>query len=495
MNAPEAVPFKAEGPQPLLRAIPEAADYPVAALGPLRRAVKATQGQTQAPVALAAGSALAAASLAVQAFADVETLAGERPVSLYLLSVARSGERKTTADRMMLAALHAYEREKMRGRGAEMLAWRNRQALWAGERGAILGQAKTHKGDSAGAAADLHELGAEPVAPASPDRLVTEPTFEGLTRKFIEGMPSLGLFSDEGGQFLGGHAMNSDNRQKSFAALNSLWDGSAIRRTRAGDGSVTLYGRRLALHLMVQPQAAMTLLGDPLATDMGLLARCLICQPASTIGTRISSMEKYDGEALGEFSERLTAILEAPMPIDDETRELKPRTLPLSAEARALLVAFSDTVERAQGGDGEFSTVTGAASKAAEQAARLAGVMALWHNLEALEVTGETMGGAITLAQFYLSEAVRLANAAAVSKKIDRAEKLRQWLLETWPEPEILTGDVVQRGPGRDLRETPAARAALEMLAGYGWLLALPVGTVIRGSARRESWRIVRARP
>ncbi len=61
---------------------------------------------------------------------------------------------------------------------------------------------------------------------------MTEPTYEGLTRKYAEGMPSLGIFSDEGGQFLGGFAMNGDNRQKTLAALNDLWQGNPIRRLR-----------------------------------------------------------------------------------------------------------------------------------------------------------------------------------------------------------------------------------------------------------------------
>ena len=86
--------FTPEGPQPLVREIANGAAYPVQALGPLRSAVEAVQGMTQAPMAIPAQSALAVASLAVQGFADVETLGGTRPTSLYALTIARSGERK-----------------------------------------------------------------------------------------------------------------------------------------------------------------------------------------------------------------------------------------------------------------------------------------------------------------------------------------------------------------------------------------------------------------
>jgi hypothetical protein len=89
------------------------------------------------------------------------------------------------------------------------------------------------------------------------------------------------------------------------------------------------------------------------------------------------------------------------------------------------------------------------------------------------------MGNAITLAQFHLSEAVRLADAATVSQEIDRAEALRKWLLTGWTEPEIM------------VRESPKARAALVLLERHGWIAPLDPGTLVRGAARAESWRIV----
>ena len=98
MNAPKPIPFTPEGPQPLLREIVPSGAYPVVALGPLRAAVESVQGMTQAPVAIPAASALAVASLAVQGFANVETLGGPRPVSLYALTIARSGERKSACN-------------------------------------------------------------------------------------------------------------------------------------------------------------------------------------------------------------------------------------------------------------------------------------------------------------------------------------------------------------------------------------------------------------
>ena len=103
------------------------------------------------------------------------------------------------------------------------------------------------------------------------------------------------------------------------------------------------------------------------------------------------------------------------------------------------------------------------------------------------------MADAIALAQFYLSEASRLASAANISVGIDNAEALRKWILEIWPHPEIVVADVLQRGPN-PLRESPKAQAALAVLEKHGWLIALEAGAVVRGVARKQAWRIVKGR-
>lgn len=481
-----------EGPQPLLREIAPGADFPIDALGPLREAAEAVQGQTLAPIAIPAASALAVASLAVMGHADVETLGGKRPTSLYVLTIAKSGERKSSCDAPLMSALREYEKEQAKAQRAEVERWKNAHAIWQGKHDQILADAKRSKGEKHTAAqVDLEALGPAPAAPPSADRVVTEPTYEGLTRLFAQGQPALGIFSDEGGQFLGGFAMASDNRQKTLAALNDLWQGNPIRRTRQGEGSFTLYGRRLAVHLMVQPGVAQAFMADPMAGDTGFLPRFLICEPPSTIGTRQHSLTWQDTGALDRFGRRLLDVLETPLPMDAETRELQPRLLALGHEARALLVAFSDDVERRQAPCGDLAHITGYASKAAEQAARIAGVLTLWRDLKAPEVTAEDMAYGMALAAFYLGEASRLANAAIISAEISRAEDLRKWLLTSWAEPEILCSDVLQRGPNA-LRESPKARAALELLEKHGWLELLPAETVVRGAPRKKAWRIIR---
>ena len=500
---PEPIRFIAEPPRPLMREIPPGEAYPVEALGPLRQVTEAVQDMTQAPVAIAAQSALAVASLAVQAFANVETLGDDAPVSLYFFTIAQSGERKSSCDRKLMAAFRQYEREQAIEYRDALADWKPRHKLWTAKCDRLTKEAASGKPDKVAAAEEeLRALGAEPQAPLLPNLTASEPTLEGLAKLYIAGQPSVGLFTDEAGGFFGGHAMNADNRSKTLAGFNKLWDGDPLDRVRAGDGAVTLYGRRLSIHFMAQFVAARPFLADPVAIGQGFLARCLICQPSSTIGTRLKRGHLPSSRvAEVAASRRLAKIISTPKPLAENSRqELKPRRLPLSKGARELLRQYYEKVEMQQAPGGDLEHVISFASKAPEQAARIAAVMTLWENLDAFEVTTATMADAVGLSQFYLSEARRLVDAAVVSEDIKKAERLRLWLRDSWPErarqlgrdpATIVPKDVVQFGPNA-LRETKTAKRFMALLAEHGWLAELPKGSVVDGVPRQFAYRIVR---
>lgn len=502
MNAPlnthatvQPISFKAEGPQPLLREIPPGEAYPVEALGPLRAAVQAVQDISQAPLAIAAQSALSVASLAVQGFADVQTLGGDAPCSLFCLTIAESGERKSTCDRLLMRGVRDFEHEQAEAYRAAYAEYEVAHEVWAGKRKRLMTEAAgADPAKATKAEAGLRALGPEPRAPLLPKLTAQEPTLEGLLKLYQLGRPSLGLFSDEAGGFIGGHAMNADNRLKTIAGLSQLWNGDTVDRIRSGDGASDFPGRRLAAHLMAQPIAARPLLADPQASGQGFLARFLITDPPSAIGARLRRGHAPESEAaIASFNARLAAVLATPLPTGGTPQELAPVRLPLSQAAHELLWRFYEATERSQGAGRELEHVRAYASKAAEQAARIAGVLTLWGELDAPAVSPEAMLWGVTLAQFYLSEAQRLAEAGAVSEETNRAEVLRKWLVESWPHPEIMPREVVQSGPNR-LRESKAARATLSVLVAHGWLEPLPNGTEVRGAVRREAYLIVRPR-
>ena len=481
-----ARPFESVEPSPLMREIPEGATYPLEALGPLRESAEAIHNNTQAPLAIAAQSVLGVASLAAQALADVETLGGRAPCSLFLLTIAKSGERKTRCDGLAMAPVNEFQRELSEKYREALIAHQNRFAIWERQRSDIL---KSAKKDAVAAEADLEALGPEPEGPLSPVIIATEPTFEGITKALAYSRPALGIFSDEGGGFLAGHAMNSENRQKTLTGLSGLWDASPVNRTRAGDGVTTFYGRRMASHLLTQPIAAAGVLSDPLANGQGFLARFLMTEPPTTSGFR--KWRKADPQSdvvLSRFSARIGEMLRADLPLREGTKnELEPPVLKLEPLAHERLISFYNATEVSLGAGGEFERIRAFASKAAEHAARLAGVLTVYAGNET--VSDEIMGHAISLAWYYLREALRLSDAAIISSETGDAELLRKWLLESWTEPFISATDAAQHGPNR-LRETRKLRTLLRVLESHGWLHPVEGGAEVGGKRRREVWRI-----
>ena len=108
-------------PQPLgIKLEPE--PYPVDALPePIRAAVDEVAGFVKAPIPLFASSAIAALSIAAQAHADAkraERLQG--PVGAYFLTIADSGERKSTSDGFFMSAIREYQEQQAIAKKPEM---------------------------------------------------------------------------------------------------------------------------------------------------------------------------------------------------------------------------------------------------------------------------------------------------------------------------------------------------------------------------------------
>ena len=97
---------------PLLPELEKPAPYPLSALGDLiGDAAKAIVEAVQVPDALAAQSVLSAAAMAAQAHGNVQRAGQQIPLSLFALTVAESGDRKSAADRLALQAHQQHQRE------------------------------------------------------------------------------------------------------------------------------------------------------------------------------------------------------------------------------------------------------------------------------------------------------------------------------------------------------------------------------------------------
>lgn len=397
-----------EAPNPLFRPLPKAPEFPVDALGPeLAKTARAIHNKIEAPMAICCQSVLAVAALATQGHADVLMPNGlRRPLSLFFFSIAESGDRKSSTDAKALIPISVYEEELRRNYETAREEYQADLVVWESQRKLILQKKQMDKELRKKA---LKDLGPSPAKPLSPMLRCPEPTWEGLSDLFSYGLPSLGLFSAEGGQLIGGHALNKDNRLKTVSAFSSLWDGDPIIRVRKSEPAATHVGRRLAIHLMAQPGVANQLLADNDIADQGFLSRILIVAPESLIGSRGNRAPDPQAEQVIEaYSELILEILHRDLPlIEGKANELKPRCLPLSEAAKEIYWEFGDRIERRMAKNGgDLYEVRSLVNKMPEQALRMAGVLTLVRDMEATEIGQEELGSGVELAEFYTAEAV-----------------------------------------------------------------------------------------
>lgn len=457
-------------PQPLT-AKTDAQPYPLDALPDVvGGAVAEVQAFVQAPDALVAGCALSAVSLSCQAHIDVERAEGlGGPVGLYLLTGAESGERKTTADKILTKVIRDHEARQAEAMKPEIESHRADMEAWTAEREGVLSairEASKSGKPTDKLRGDLEQLHHEkPEPPRLPRLLLGDETPESLAWSLARHWPSAGVLSSEAGVVFGAHGMGKDSAMRNLALLNVLWDGGELSIGRKTSESFTLRGARLTVGLQVQPDTLREYLArsGQLARGTGFLARFLLAMPESTQGTRQFREPPTKWPALAAFHRRVEAALEQPAPVD-KSGALVPQVLTLSPAGRQAWIAFHDAVETELAKGGELELVRDVASKSADNCARLA---ALFHYFEGGQgsVSDEAVERASRIAAWHLSESRRFFGELALPPELADAVRLDTWLAEYGQRGRthiVATRDAQRLGP---IRDKGRLDGALEVLA------------------------------
>jgi hypothetical protein len=432
---------------------------------------------------MACQSILSAASLAVQPHADVVIDGRRELLSLWAMTVGVSGERKSASDQLSLRRHREIERSELQRYERDRAEHEMDMAAFEAERRSV-----TKK--DANVRDELERLGEPPRPPLKPLMLVSTPTIEAVHIQLRDGLPSIGLFHDDAGEFLGGHSMSQDHRVKTAASMSKLWDIGEFDRIRGADGGSKYYGKRLAMHLMLQPIIAETVLADEVLTGQGFLARCLLSWPSSTIGTRTyvetdlstdPSLQKY-WDTVGKFLEKRPALRA------DTRNELEPRSLSLTPEAKRKWMGIHNAIEADMAESGAWASVRAWASKAPAQVLRIAAILTLIDSPDSAAVDVGAIDRSATLMNHYLAEAVRIVGTHSVPKAIRDAEALLAWCHQGNVEY-LHSAAALQMGPA-SVRSKANFDEAIAKLEGAGWVDPLPDGMVIDGKHRRRVWQV-----
>lgn len=422
-------------PMPLVKHyLPE--EYPLDSLpDTIRAAVEEVAGFVKAPIPLVASSALAALSLACQAHADIkraEKLHG--PISLYMLAIADSGERKTTCDGFFMSAIRQFEREQTEAMKPAIQQYDAAFAAWDAEREGILSAIRDagKKGKPTNKMReDLEQLQqSKPESPPVPRLLLEDETPENLVWSLAKQWPSSGIISSEAGMVLGSHAMGRDSVMRNLATLNIVWDGGEFSIGRKTTESFKMRGGRATIALQTQEATLHNFLeksGD-LARGTGFLARFLVSWPASTQGYRMFTEAPMHWPHLSAFHARITAMLSQPFTLDEDGM-LTPPIMSLSRGAKDAWIEYHDTIERGLTHGGELGDVRDVASKSADNAARLAALFQMFESGFS-PVSHEVFDRASTIAAWHLSESRRFLGGFSLPREMGDATKLDGWIVE-----------------------------------------------------------------
>lgn len=425
-------------------------DFPIKALGSLSSLVLILHETVQAPLTLCVQSVLSAVNLAAQAHADVRVDSIHGVLSLLLVSIARSGERKTALDgivlkphRMICSKLHnQYKKEKARY-DHEMIQHAKNQkdgAIWK----------------------------EPPTPPLYPILIHSDFTTEGLMRSLAIGYPSQGCFTSEGGTFTAGYGMQKEQRLKTAAAISGLWDGIEQTQTRAGSGIQSIRGKRVCAHIMLQPNIGTEFMLDGQLTGQGLLARVLAVFPPSRIGMRkYNDTDIYSTEEFRHYEKNILNLYELALPISDQANgELEPKILRLSPEAKVSWRAFHELVESKCIDGGSYEDIVEFACKASTMALRIAGTLSLYENPSSLEIDEQTIERALQLMDFYLMERLRLVATEGNNSLNARVRRLWEFI-SNWSKNQISSEQLLQLGPSFS-RKRKSLDLYLDVLESHG---------------------------
>lgn len=410
--------------------------YPIESLPhDIQKAVNEVFKFVKAPISLVACSALSAISCVVQPYVNIKRAEKlESPSSLFMLVIADSGERKSTVDNFFTQTLRDFQNEQAESAKSDINQYEAELSAWSAQRDGILAEIK--KAAGTGDSADHLKLNLTEIQNNKPEPpkvlklLLGDETPEKLASRLANEWPSSGVISSEAGVVFGSHGMGKDSIMRNLSLYNILWDGGTLEIGRKTTESFSVCGARLTMGLQIQETTLRKFFdqsGD-LARGTGFLARFLIAWPESTQGTRMFEEAPKDWPSLTAFNRRIREILEYKVPIHDG--KLQPRTLELSAKAKKAWIDFHDSIEVKLSRGDELYDVRDVASKAADNAARLAALFHVVKNGIDGQVDLESFESANRIVAWHLHESRRFFGELALPVELADAARLDKYLLE-----------------------------------------------------------------
>lgn len=410
---------------------PNLEQYPIDALTEsFFNAGKEVYDTTQTPDSLVVLVLLSSASTVCQRLIDVVLpIAGGlvSPVSLYLMFIGESGERRTTVNSMIAGPIYQHDELDTAKRYEAMSVYKSKREIWKLKKNHILKTIGKLQGDGL----DITQLELELIehnrlepVPPKQRKIVHQNMTETAIYEALQGDgQSISFITDEGQLMLDSPTM------RNLGLFNKLWDGPrTLPLHRADNKMISVHNPRTSMHVMTHYEVVHKYLqkkGD-IARGSGMLARFLMAMPPSTKGYREARYDPSTMPSLEKFKSRLAELLKLNEEMADAgiTERSKLR---FSDQAAALWRRTANDIEYDMRPGESYAECSDVASKLMENASRIAAIMHLFEGYTG-DIHEDTLRRAIAIAKWHLREFQRLfVEGGAPAEEID-AMKLMRYL-------------------------------------------------------------------
>lgn len=380
---------------------------------------------TQTPVDMAGVTILSVLATCCQGKYKIRGKADwVEPMNLYLLSIAKPSERKSTVQKAAVKPINAYEIEQNRINAPMIESNKMRKRVLERKQKSIEDEVAKGKAEM-----DAMEAIAREIAEfreIRPLQLCADDiTTEKLVAVLAENNSRCSLISSEGGIFDTLAGLYS--RNVNIDVFLKAYSGDPIRVDRIGRDSQLVLDPALTVMLMAQPSVISDVLSNKTFRGRGLVARFLFSNPEEFVGHRVYRSVPMSNEVYRRYEQSVFELL------SDDSEDI----ITLSPEADTLLEQFADEIESKI--NTEYEEISDWVGKLVGNVLRIAGLLGraeVARHCELLEdpkpvvVSEQTMQGAIRLGRYFLNHAQNVFSVIPENSTVNNAERVLTMILE-----------------------------------------------------------------
>ncbi|TDD29873.1 DUF3987 domain-containing protein [Nonomuraea terrae] len=363
-------------------------------------------------------AAIGALSTVVGSHATITGQWTEETLSLFLATIADSGDGKSRAFKAVNAPVYRLETTLRKAWDLKYGQLAEQLEIAQHTRDKLIRDLATAHGDKRNdLLADLEGLNEtikELTGPPRPQLLAGDILPEALAKLMHKVGGHIGIVSAEG-TFLGNICGRYNNGKPNLEFVLQSWDASEPwRPDRISRDSFELERPSLALSLSVQPVVIADAIESNAVTDKGLLNRFLLARPTSLAGSRDVRPPHVPAHLIDAWSHCVHRAFYSVRPeghtFDDDGQPLPPVPMQVSEDAEHLMLDWRARHERRLDPDaGDLTHIKGWLARAGGNGYRLAALLhlAAGHPPQ-LPVSADTMADALALLDYCIPHTIAI---------------------------------------------------------------------------------------